>query len=97
MKLRPASGRRRRGAHQLARPSSAISAGTSSARTIVESMITASAAPTPNSFSEATLETDSEPTAAQNSTRRGADDAPAALETGRHRDPVGGAGCRAPP
>ena len=56
------------GAHQFQRPSSSISAGTSSARTIVASMITATAVPIPSSLMKTICEVANAPMATQNST-----------------------------
>ena len=56
-----------RGAHQFHRPSSAISDGTSSARTMNASISTASAVPTPSSLMNTTSEVANAPIAMQNS------------------------------
>ena len=59
--------RQRRGAHQFQRPSSAISEGTSSARTMKASISTASAVPTPELLDEHDLHVANAPIAMQNS------------------------------
>ena len=60
--------RRGRGAHQFQRPSSSISDGTSSARTIDASISTAKAVPTPFSLMKMICEVANAPIAMLNST-----------------------------
>src|SRR5436190_12063972 len=60
------SRRRGRGAHQFQWPSSAISEGTSSARTIVASISTARAVPTPSSLMNTICDVAKAPSATQN-------------------------------
>jgi hypothetical protein len=79
----------RRGAHQFQSPSSRISAGTSSARTIVASISTASAVPTPSCLMKMICEVANAPIAITNSSAANVTMRPGPLEPERDRLLVG--------
>ena len=80
------------GAHQFQSPSSRISDGTSSARTIVASISTASAVPTPSCLMKMICEVANAPIAITNSSAANVTIRPGALEPERDRLLVGRAG-----